>query len=61
MRFETPLLRYWRLLNAALERLGAHSVTFGEAAAMRACWREPEEAALFVARAQGFALVPVRR
>jgi hypothetical protein len=50
--FETPLLRYWRLLNADLERRQASPVRFGEAIAMRACWRNPTAAAAFVARAQ---------
>jgi hypothetical protein len=50
--FETPLLRYWRLLNAGLERRQASPVRFGEAIAMRAVWRDPETAAAFVARAQ---------
>lgn len=50
--FETPLLRYWRLLNAELERGKADPVRFGEAVAMRAVWRDPTIAAVFVARAQ---------
>jgi len=52
LRYETPLLHWWRLLNAALIRRGADPINFGEAIAMRAVWRDPEVAAAFVARAQ---------
>ena len=53
-KFETPLLRYWRLLNAALERLSSPPVMFGEAIAVRASYRDPETGAVFVARARQF-------
>jgi hypothetical protein len=51
-KFETPLLRYWRLLNSALERLSSPPVMFGEAIAVKACYRDPERGAVFVAKAR---------
>ncbi len=51
--WETPMMTYWRRLNAELERLGAKPVLFGEACAVYGSWRDPRQGARFGARAQG--------
>ena len=51
--WETPMLAYWRRLNAELVRMKAKPVLFGEAfEAYRVC-RDPERAAVTVAQSQG--------
>ena len=49
---ETPLLRYWRLLNAALESLQAPPVMFGDAIAIKSTYRDPRLEAHMMAQAQ---------
>ena len=51
--WETPMLTYWRRLNAELVRMKAKPVLFCEAfEAYRVC-RDPERAAVAVAQSQG--------
>jgi hypothetical protein len=43
--WETPMMAYWRRLNAELERLGAKPVLFGDAFVAYGSCRDPVRAA----------------
>jgi hypothetical protein len=51
--WETPMMAYWRRLNAELERLGAKPVLLGDAFVAYGSSRDPQRAAADLAQSQG--------
>ena len=51
--WETPMMSYWRRLNAALEKMGGKPVLFGDAFVAYGSSKDPQRAAVLLAQSQG--------